>query len=632
MAEQFLFQIVVDDKGSPVIQRFTGTVQESTDKITKMGKALEYIKWDAITNLVHKAKNALRTIIDTTRELTSMADDIGRHANVIGISTRALQEWAYAAKMSDVESSTLSMGLRYLTDQMGQASRGTGEALKYFDAMGISIKNSEGRLRPLMDVVADIADRFATWTDGSEKLNYALNIFGQRAGSELVPLLNKGRVGIQEYANEAERLGLILDEKFIKRASEMEDTFKRWGEQWKAMKFRVLEVTTSIIDFLTKQREIMGMKFSFTGGFQPAGPPQLPSIEGWFGSQTLPGAITPPPLPAGTKPGKEIKDWIAEIQMAVNSFQWTRENWVEPPTAITVTLKELDDAAERAKKSEEDLFDLTKAIYSSPEMSAWEPGTISLKDYEAGLERAKKAEDSLFEVTKAVHAVVSDAEFMEPGTISLKEYEQQIKKTEEETKKWGQYAEGIADIWSSSFSTMRRSGEDFGDWFRNLWLDMTDYAIGQIWKIAANYALMGDMVGKYETGKGLLGLLGKLFTSIGPGASPGGAAAGGAAGGLVGGAAMMAAQSGFEGWVNRPTWFFTGEKAREHVSITPEGKVQSGEGQGNQGMNFNINIFSPDAKSFKDMCDRNPQAVISPILTALHMGDRSLFAAIRRVR
>jgi hypothetical protein len=116
---------------------------------------------------------------------------------------------------------------------------------------------------------------------------------------------------------------------------------------------------------------------------------------------------------------------------------------------------------------------------------------------------------------------------------------------------WQNAVEGVANIWSSNFSIMRRSGEDFGDWFKGIWLDMADYAINQIWKISVNYALMGNMAGKYQAGAGILGMLGSLF-------------------GVVG------AQEGFYGWVNQPTLFLAGEGGREQVNITPEGKSSGG--------------------------------------------------------
>jgi hypothetical protein len=140
--------------------------------------------------------------------------------------------------------------------------------------------------------------------------------------------------------------------------------------------------------------------------------------------------------------------------------------------------------------------------------------------------------------------------------------------TELETA-WQNAAEGVADIWASNFSIMRRSGESFGDWFKNMWLDIADYAIGQIWRMAVSYALLGE-TGKYKAGAGILGMIGNLFAgAFGAGAGAGGAASMGA----------VAAQGGFEGWVNRPTLFMAGEGGRrEFASITPENKMKESGG------------------------------------------------------
>jgi len=121
---------------------------------------------------------------------------------------------------------------------------------------------------------------------------------------------------------------------------------------------------------------------------------------------------------------------------------------------------------------------------------------------------------------------------------------------------------GVADVWSSNFSQLRRSGEDFSDWFKKSWLDMADYAIGQIQKMAMNYALWGNVSG--ETG-------GTSFF----GTSSSGY--GGILGGIL---SLFKLQEGGQFWVNRRTLLEVGEGGeREFVSVVPESKM-AGKGSG----------------------------------------------------
>jgi len=58
-------------------------------------------------------------------------------------------------------------------------------------------------------VLADVADKFASFKDGPEKAALAMEIFG-RSGERLIPFLNKGAAGMAEMRAEAERLGITF--------------------------------------------------------------------------------------------------------------------------------------------------------------------------------------------------------------------------------------------------------------------------------------------------------------------------------------------------------------------------------------------------------------------------------------
>lgn len=77
--------------------------------------------------------------------------------------------------------------------------------------LGIRTQDVDGKTRPLTDVIADLAEEFKNMPDGVEKTTLATNLFG-RSGKDLIPLLNQGRDGIIEMGDEAEKLGLVLDQ------------------------------------------------------------------------------------------------------------------------------------------------------------------------------------------------------------------------------------------------------------------------------------------------------------------------------------------------------------------------------------------------------------------------------------
>ena len=179
------------------------------------------------------------------RDIASTTMDIQRQSGVLGLSTSEFQKWQYAAKISDVEAEALSTGFKFLSRNMEEVGQGTGKALKYFQMMGISVKDSVGNLRPLNDVMRDVASRFASWEDGPRKIAIALALFG-RGGEAIVPLLDKGKVGIENYWKEAERLGILLSPELIKKGAEAEEIFKRLEARWKAGK---MELSPLVLEF-----------------------------------------------------------------------------------------------------------------------------------------------------------------------------------------------------------------------------------------------------------------------------------------------------------------------------------------------------------------------------------------------
>jgi hypothetical protein len=188
-----------------------------------------------------------RAFFDTALQIASATNEIEKQSKLLGMSIDTYQKWTYAAKLSDVEIQEFSLGLRLLSRNMEDASQGAGDASKYFSAMGISVKDTAGHLRPLNEVMLNIMDKFASWEEGPRKIAISLALFG-RGGEALIPLLNKGREGFQDFAREAEKLGIILSPDLVRKGSEAEDAFKRIRAAWEATKMSFAPAAKVIAD------------------------------------------------------------------------------------------------------------------------------------------------------------------------------------------------------------------------------------------------------------------------------------------------------------------------------------------------------------------------------------------------
>ncbi len=152
----------------------------------------------------------------------NFADDIGKMAQKVGMTTEALSKLTYAAKLSDVSMQELQVGVQQLSKNMEAGSEG-------LEALGISATDASGNLRSTADVFADVAEAFANMEDGAGKTAIAMNIFG-RSGAQLIPLLNSGKRGLNEMGDEAQRLGVVISNDAAKAAEKFNDNMTRLQE------------------------------------------------------------------------------------------------------------------------------------------------------------------------------------------------------------------------------------------------------------------------------------------------------------------------------------------------------------------------------------------------------------------
>ena len=160
----------------------------------------------AMANL---AKQAIRT-----------ANDLGDIANKLGISSSALQEFQFAAGQSGVRVEALNMGLQRFGRRAAEAANGTGEAKDAIRQLGIQLKDSNGNLRSTERLFSDAMTSLAEIENPLERVRLGFKLFD----SEGVAIVNMAE-NFDDLREEAQRLGLVLDDEVIERADSLQDSF-----------------------------------------------------------------------------------------------------------------------------------------------------------------------------------------------------------------------------------------------------------------------------------------------------------------------------------------------------------------------------------------------------------------------
>jgi TP901 family phage tail tape measure protein len=182
-------------------------------KIDKVGTAMLGIG-GAITG-------AAATVVTKTADIGDQFDKMSKRT---GVAVEELSALSYAAEISGTGIETVENGLRMLATNISDAADGVGLAKDAFEALNIATTDTEGKLRPTVDVLKEAATKIADLEDETMQVALAGEIFGKRYGSELLPMLKEGGEGIEGLMERAEELGIVISTEAAESAAEYTDS------------------------------------------------------------------------------------------------------------------------------------------------------------------------------------------------------------------------------------------------------------------------------------------------------------------------------------------------------------------------------------------------------------------------
>ncbi len=185
------------------------------------------------------------------KSTANYGEELLRMSQKTGAAVEALAGLKYAANLSDVSSEQLTERIKFLSINMVEAGKQTGDGAALFLRLGLSATTATGQLRPTEDVLLDVADAFANSKDGAGKAEMAVKLFG-RAGLDIVPFLNQGKTGIKGLMDEARHLGLVMSKEDAEAANKFNDELKRLLAQVQGMTYAVgkelIPIMTSLLE------------------------------------------------------------------------------------------------------------------------------------------------------------------------------------------------------------------------------------------------------------------------------------------------------------------------------------------------------------------------------------------------
>lgn len=192
--------------------------------------------------------NALKGLANAIPQTINDFDNLSKTSQKIGVPVDQLAALQHAAQLSDVSSESLTKGLGKLARSAVDAAQGSTTAVAAYQALGVSFRDANGQIKPVGELLPDIADKFASMKDGSAKTALSMQIFG-KAGADLIPLLNGGSAGLNEMTAEAKALGLVISGDTAVTAENFNDNLTRLGGVIRGV---VVQVTANILPALAQ--------------------------------------------------------------------------------------------------------------------------------------------------------------------------------------------------------------------------------------------------------------------------------------------------------------------------------------------------------------------------------------------
>ena len=148
---------------------------------------------------------------DSTKAFEDLAGSVKTMQRISSGSVEEVSGLAGAMKLAGVNADNVTGAITIFSKKLGAAGQDAKATAAMNNLFGESIKDANGHVKSMAELLPGIADKFKELPNGAEKTALATQLFG-RAGAQMIPVLNQGSEGIAELTAKAKEMGLTLDD------------------------------------------------------------------------------------------------------------------------------------------------------------------------------------------------------------------------------------------------------------------------------------------------------------------------------------------------------------------------------------------------------------------------------------
>ena len=162
------------------------------------------------------------------KQFATQIDNLAKASGRLGLTVNQIQSLQFAASQTGASAAELEKGLTRFSRNISEASTGIGTGIRAFEALGVTLTDVDGNLKPTNQLLSEVSDRLAFIKDPADKVRIAFDLFG-RSGVNLVNTLQAGSGELNKLRDEFNSVTLQLTGEDAKAVEEANDLFDKLG-------------------------------------------------------------------------------------------------------------------------------------------------------------------------------------------------------------------------------------------------------------------------------------------------------------------------------------------------------------------------------------------------------------------
>ena len=211
-------------KAKDAQDKFNISAEQASAKLSAVGDKAQMVA-DKTKALSAAAAGLVVAIGGAAMKSAAWADDLNTLSKQTGLTTEDLQKMQYASELVDVSVDDIAGSMSKMRRAM--ASDGKQDV---FAQLGVSVRDGTGALRDSSTVFYEVLDRLGKVGNETERDTLAMEIFG-RSADQLAGIIDDGGASLKALGEEAENLGLILDQDTLDAMNRVNDQIDRLKAQ-----------------------------------------------------------------------------------------------------------------------------------------------------------------------------------------------------------------------------------------------------------------------------------------------------------------------------------------------------------------------------------------------------------------